>query len=143
MLSLRHHGGVDVVVDGVVLRGQAEGVPADGEEHVVALHAALAGDDVHRGVAARMADVQPCAGGIGELDQAVKLGLVGRIGRLKRALLLPDFLPFRLDGRRIVGGEFSFLHIENSLYLLEQNNLVRIYSADINYIWFYYPNPNS
>ena len=43
MLSLGDDGGVDVVLDGVVLRGQAEGIKADGEQHVVAVHPASCG----------------------------------------------------------------------------------------------------
>ena len=41
---LRYDGGVNLVLDGVVLRRQTEGVPADGEKDIAALHAALAGD---------------------------------------------------------------------------------------------------
>ncbi len=39
-----------LVLDGIILRRQTECVPADGEKHVIPLHAALAGNDVHRGV---------------------------------------------------------------------------------------------
>ena len=44
---LRHDGRMDVVLDGVVLRRQAEGIVAHGEQHVLALHAVLARDDIH------------------------------------------------------------------------------------------------
>ena len=44
------HGGMDVVFDGVVLGGEAEGIEAHGEKDVVAVHALFAGDDVHGGV---------------------------------------------------------------------------------------------
>ncbi len=76
-------GRMDVVLDGVVLRGQAEGVKADGEQHVIALHPLLAADDIHRREGAGMADVQALAGGIGELDQAVELGheVIGQDGQ--------------------------------------------------------------
>ncbi len=40
-------GGMDVVLDGVVLRRQAKGIKADGDQHVVTLHPLLAADDVH------------------------------------------------------------------------------------------------
>ena len=68
-----HLGGVDVVLNGVVLCGQAEGVIADGEQDVVALHPLLPADDVHGGEGPCVAHVEPLAGGIGELDQAEEL----------------------------------------------------------------------
>ena len=102
-ILLRHQSGMHVVLDGIVLRGQAEGVPPDGEQHVVALHAALAGDDVHGRVGAGMAHMQAVAGGIGELNQPVKLGLGVVAFGLKGVGFLPLFLPFGLDGFRIIG----------------------------------------
>ena len=62
-----------MVLDGIVLGRQAEGVKADREQNVVALHPALAADDVHRRKRARVADVQALAGGIRKLDQTIKL----------------------------------------------------------------------
>ena len=96
-------GGVDVVLDGVVLRRQAEGVPPDGEEHVVALQALLAADDVHGRVGARVADVQARARGIRELDQRVVLGLGEVVAGGEGLLLLPDLLPLLLDGGKVIG----------------------------------------
>ena len=85
-----------MVLDGVVLRRQTEGVPADGEKDIAALHAALAGDDVQRRVRAGMADVQPVSAGVRELDQAVVLGLVrGKLG-VEHAAVGPFFLPLLL-----------------------------------------------
>ena len=98
--------GMDVILDGEVFGGQAEGVPADGEEHVVAFHAALAGDDVHGRVGAGMAHVQAVSAGVGELDQAVELGLGVVIGGGEGLVVIPVLLPFRLDLCRIVGLEF-------------------------------------
>ncbi len=71
----RHLGRGHMVFDGVVLSRQAKGIPADGVEHVVALHPPLPGDDVKGGVAARVPHMKPGSGGIGELNQAVILGL--------------------------------------------------------------------
>ena len=65
---LGHLGGVDVVLDGVVLGGQAEGVPANGVQHIVALHPALSSHHVQGGVGPGMAHVQPLPRGVGELD---------------------------------------------------------------------------
>ena len=101
-------GGMHVVLDGEVLRGQAEGVVADGVQRVIALHAALAGDDVQRRIGAGMADVQPVSAGIGELDQAIVLGLVrGKLG-VEHAAVGPFFLPLGFNGFRIILG--MFLH---------------------------------
>ena len=97
-----HLGGVNVIFDGEVLRGQAEGVVADGEQHVIALHAALTGDDVHGRIGAGMAHVQARARGIGELDEGIELGLlVGFFGG-KRMVLFPVCLPAGLDLLRVV-----------------------------------------
>ena len=63
-----------MVLDGVVLRGQAEGVIPHGEEHIVAVHAALAGHHVHGGVGPGVAHMQALSGGIGELHQGIELG---------------------------------------------------------------------
>ena len=49
MFCLVTIGRMDVVLDGIVLRGQAKGIKADGKEHVVALHPLLPADDVHGG----------------------------------------------------------------------------------------------
>jgi len=94
---LRHARGMDVVLDGEVLRRQAEGVPAHRVKDVVALQTALAGDDVHRRVGTRMADMQARAGRIGEFDQAEELGLALVALRLKAMRLLPVFLPLEFD----------------------------------------------
>ena len=73
MLSQRPLVGVDAVLDGRVLRRQAEGVPAHGVQHVVALHALVAGDHVADGVVAHVAHVE-LARRVGEHLQAVVLG---------------------------------------------------------------------
>ena len=97
-----HLGGVDVVLDGVVLRGQAEGVIAHGEEHIVAVHAALAGHHIHGGVGAGVAHVQALPGGVGELHQGVKFGFVAVIFAAEGLFFCPFFLPLRLNGSKIV-----------------------------------------
>ena len=91
---LCYNGRMHMVLDGIVLRRQAEGVIADGEKNVVALHPLAAADDIHRRERTRMADMQSLSGRIRELDQAVKLRLV-RAGDGAAALMLdPVFLPF-------------------------------------------------
>ena len=98
-----HFCGVDMVLDGEVLRGQAEGIEADGEQHVIAVHAALAGHHVHGGVGPGVAHVQAVAGGIGELYQAIELGLVLFSGLAGEGLLvLPLGLPLLFNGGKII-----------------------------------------
>ena len=110
-------GGMDVVLDGVVLGGQAEGVKADGEQDVIALHALFASNDIHGREGTGMTHMQTLTGGIGELDQAVELGpLVAGDGGIGLGLF-PIGLPFLFNGRKIV------IHACFSLYpnLLWQN----------------------
>ena len=93
---------MDVVLDGEVLRRQAESVEADRVQDIIALHPLFAADDVHRGERARMADVQARGRGVRELDEAVELGaLVPGDGGVGLGLL-PLLLPFLLDGCKIV-----------------------------------------
>ena len=115
-ILLGHDGGVHMVLDGIVLRRQAEGVKADGIEYVIALHALFARNDIHRGEGARMAHMQALAGGIRELDQAVKLRLVRLAGDGGIGLgLLPVLLPLLLDRCEIVlhGLYFSFFDLKH------------------------------
>ena len=69
-----------MVLDGIVLRGQAEGVVAHGEQDVIAIHALFAGHHVHGGVGPGVAHVQALAGGIGKLHQRIELGLFTVVG---------------------------------------------------------------
>ena len=64
--------GVDAALDGGVLRGQAEGVPADGVQDVEAAHPLVAGHHVGDAVVADVADVD-VARGVGQHLQAVEL----------------------------------------------------------------------
>ena len=102
-ILLGDNGGMDVVLDGVVLRGQAKGIKADGEQHVVTLHPLLAADDVHGGEGTGVAHMEALTGGIGELDEAVELlpGLVPGDGG-EGLFLQPLLLPFFLNGGKIV-----------------------------------------
>ena len=94
---------MDVVLDGEVLGGQAEGVVADGEQDVIAVHPLLPGDDVHGGVGPGMPHVEPGGGGIGKLHQTVELGLAGAAVLAGEGLfVLPSGLPLLLNGGKIV-----------------------------------------
>ena len=98
----RDNGRMDVVFDGIVLGRQTERIKSDREQDIVALHPALAADDVHRRERARVADVQPLSGGIRELDQPVKLrARITGDGR-ERLFRLPARLPFFLDCLEII-----------------------------------------
>ena len=89
----------------VVLRMDAEGVEADGLEHVLALQAPVAAVHVGAGIGVEVADVQPFRGRIGEHHQVV----VGRFGVAEivfgegvGASPIPLRLPLRLDRLRVV-----------------------------------------
>ena len=112
-VGLGDHGWVHMVLDGKVLSGQAKGIIPDGEKDIVAVHPLLSGDDVHCGVGTGVTDVETCTGGIGELHQAVELGLaldevLGLIG----LFFLPLLLPFLLNGTKII------LHLKSRLYII-------------------------
>jgi len=96
---------VDAVLDRVVLGRQPERVVADREQHVVALHAPLARDDVHRGVRARVADVQPRPGRVRELDQRIELRPLVRFVRGERVDFVPVPLPLLFDCARGIRGD--------------------------------------
>ena len=91
-----------MVLDGIVLRGQAEGVIAHGEEHIVAVHPPLPGHHVHGGIGPGVAHMESLAGGIGELHQGVKFGLVPAGLGMVTVLLGPAVLPFALNAVKLV-----------------------------------------
>ena len=118
---LSDHGGVDVVFDGEVLRGQAESVKADGEQDVVALHALFAGHHVDGREGTGMPHVQAGRGGVGELDEPVELfaGLVAGDGGVGLGLF-PVVLPFFLNGRKIVLHTVSPFLSESIFYIKQK-----------------------
>ena len=92
----------------VLLSRQAEGVVAQGVQHVVAGHPAEPGEHVGGDVAERMSDVEPRARGVGEHVHHEELGAVrdegppgrevaDRVGCVEGALGLPVALPLLLD----------------------------------------------
>ena len=72
-------------LDGVLLGGQTEGVPAHGVQDVEAIHALVAAYDVSRGVTLRVADVQAGATRVREHVEDV----VFRLGGIKAFLARP------------------------------------------------------
>jgi len=100
--------GVFAGLDGVLLGGQAEGIPAHGVEHVEAPHPLVAGHDVGGGVALGVADVESRPAGVGEHveDVVFRAGRVeahvAGIGDGESLLGLPMRLP---GGLELVEGE--------------------------------------
>ncbi len=92
-----------LVLDGGVFGGQAEGVPAHGMEHVVALHPHVAGEGVADGVVADVSHVES-AGGIGQhLEDVVLLARGGGwLGGIEREVGGPAVGPLLFDGLGVV-----------------------------------------
>ena len=106
-VGVRPDAGMDVVLDGGVFGGQAEGVPAHRVHDVEALHPLEAGHHVADGVVAHVPHVQ-VPGRIGEHFQHVIFFPV-RIDAAGVGLFrFPTALPLRFDGRRVVA--FGFAH---------------------------------
>ena len=94
---------MDVILDGVVLRGQAEGVVADGEEDVIALHPLFPADDVHGGEGPGVAHMEALAGGVGELDEAEEFFLTSvAVDGGEGFFFQPFGLPLLFYGGKIV-----------------------------------------
>ena len=113
---------VDAGLDGVLLGGQAEGVPAHRVQHVAAPHPLVAGEDVGGDVALGVADVQARAAGVGEHVEHVELGpgrveaRLARVGRAEGPVLGPVRLPLRLDRPEVVRrGLRGRTHVERIL----------------------------
>ena len=88
-------GGMDVGVDRRVLGWQAERVPTHRMQHVEALGAAIAGDEIAHRIIAHMPDMQ-LARRVREHFEDVIFRPRRILARRERAALLPDPLPFRL-----------------------------------------------
>ena len=90
-------------LDRVLLGGQTERVPAHRVQHVETAQALVARDDVGRGVALGMSDVQPRAARVGEhvehvvfRPRRIEARLAG-IRRVESAAFFPERLPLRLE----------------------------------------------
>src|SRR5262245_51030812 len=92
---------MDVTLDRGVLRRQAEGIPAHGMQHVVALGTHVARDHIAHGVVAHVAHVDAPRRVWEHLKNVVfRPGVV--LGGLEDAALLPLRLPMLLAFRRVV-----------------------------------------
>ena len=95
--------GMGVGLDGVLLGGQAEGVPAHRVQDVESAHPLVAADDVGGGVALGMADVQAGAARVREHVEDVELGPRRiEVDRAEGLVPLPFGLPLGLDALRMV-----------------------------------------
>ncbi len=94
-----------LVLDGGVLGGQAEGVPAHGHQHVHALHAQLAREHVVDRVVAHMAHVQ-LAARVGQHRARVELLAAGVFDHAVGI----GGAPVRLGGGFDLGGDVLFIH---------------------------------
>ena len=101
-VSVGELAGMDSRLDGGVLGGQTEGVKADGEQDVVALHTALSADDLQTGVGLDVTHVHTYARGVGEFYEAVELGLFAVILSAEDLGVVPLLLPFGFNGGKIV-----------------------------------------
>ena len=94
-------GGMDAALDGRVLGRQAEGVPAHGVEHIVALGAHVAGDHVAHRVVPDMAHMD-AAGRVWEHFQNIIFRPRIILAGLEDALGVPSRLPVLFAFRRVV-----------------------------------------
>src|ERR1035437_9646461 len=77
-------------LDGVLLGGQAESIPANRMQDIVAERAAIAGEDVRGGIAFRVTDMQPRARRVREHVEDIELGPLVRFGlrvALRKAMI--------------------------------------------------------
>ena len=97
---------MNLVFDRVIFGRKAERIPSDREQHVIALHPAFSGDNVHRRVRSWMSDVEPVSRRVREFYQPVKFLFLMVDHRFKRFFSFPDFLPFCFDFSRPVFKNF-------------------------------------
>ena len=112
-VGLSGDAGVSAGLDGVLLGGEAESIPAHRVEDIEAVHALVAADDVGRGVTLWMADVEAGARGVREHVEDVVFWL-GRIETFITGtrgavgfVLGPVGLPFGLE--EVEGVRLTFL----------------------------------
>ncbi len=89
-----HDSGMDMVLDSVVLRGQAEGVPAHGIQYIIALHPALSGHNVQCRVRSGVAHMESLSRRIGKLYKRIVFRFRIIVGCPEGLFPVPDSLPF-------------------------------------------------
>ena len=85
---------MDFIFYGIVFRRKTKSIPSDRIEYIVALQAALSGNNIKCCVRARMTYVKACTGRIRKFYQPVKFGFgsIGIVGR-KGMFVFPNVLP--------------------------------------------------
>jgi hypothetical protein len=99
---------VNLILNREILRRQPERVPANREQHVVALHTAFARNYIHRGERARVPRVEPLPRRVREFNQRVEFRLLVVDFGVECTVVVPVFLPLLLDCGEVVFVHFSF-----------------------------------
>ena len=88
--------GMDLILDGIVLCGKSECIPAHGEKNVISLHTALSCNNIKSCVGTGMSYMKTLSRRIGELNKRIifGLGIIVRCG--KGFLIIPYLLPLGL-----------------------------------------------
>ncbi|OQC73242.1 MAG: hypothetical protein BWX45_00592 [Deltaproteobacteria bacterium ADurb.Bin002] len=105
---MRPPGRMNLVLDGGIFRGHAEGVPADRMENVESFHTLVAGHHVADGVIAHVADMD-FPRRIGKHFQQVVFLFIRIFDDFEGFFFFPFLLPFFFDGDRIVLHNGGFL----------------------------------
>ncbi len=100
-------GGMNLAGDRRVLGGEAERIPAHRVQHVEALRALIARDDVAHRVVAHVADMQ-LARRVGEHLEDIVFRARAVDGDVERAAFLPDRLPLRFAFLEIIARHRAF-----------------------------------
>gem|GEM_PF-5115966 len=88
--------------NGVILRRKAEAVITHREQHVITFKTLFPCYNVKRGIGPWMTYVQTCAAGERKLNKRIVFGQGIIILCLEAARIIPNLLPFRLDGQMVV-----------------------------------------
>jgi hypothetical protein len=108
-VALRGHARMRAGLQRVLLRRQAERIPAHRMQHIEPLHPLVAREDVRRRVALGVAHVQARAAGVGEHVEDVVLRPIRHrfIRRAERLVLRPERLPLFFDRMKRIHGHVA------------------------------------
>ena len=110
-IAVGHGPWMNALLDRRVFRWQPEGVKPDGKQDIIALHSALATDDLKAGICLDMTHMHPASGGIRKFHQTVKFRFIAVVFGGKRPRVCPALLPFRFNFCIFVSHGFSPLLI--------------------------------
>ena len=117
--------GMDMILNGKVLRRQAEGIIAHGEQHVHASHPLFPGDDIHGRIGPGVAHMQSCGAGIREFHQGEELFLLAAVLSGVEFFLLPDLLPLFFNVCKfVIHNEYTFLKSSHSSIMISFRSTV-------------------